>query len=314
MTHFDDYDYDYDSNTNYTSDMMYSPYSLYVADRGGYYIGQDNENMEEDFVISTDDGYHDKTTKDLVIYTDDGYHSMTEEQDVEYTDLSSDVETSSHTDDEMSDDSMGYRKKMKKRNRFMQVPLSHDHQKDEIRTEEINLELTVLPKPSFMMHSSSEEPRMIQDPVHQDVAPDPPKMVWKAVEEDVGVERDPWAFLENPVQENPKRTSSVSNNHHQHASNSSNSSNSLSNQNIDTNRLCKYKDECRMNKNGRCYMIHSLAEWKPRMCKFMARCRRKQSCGYHHPDIPIKDYLQLMINRQDSIYAKNASLYSLYLS
>jgi hypothetical protein len=327
-THFDDYN----PNSNYTDNMMYgrSDYSLYITDdhHGGYDLGRDNDqyydhdgtieypydqHYDNDNPIKDPDyGDHDNTIKDP---DDTDCDNTLKDPDAECNELSSDVGSSYHTDDEtyLSDGSLGdewdcsYKNNMKKRNRFTKSSLCQHDQSDEIRSEDINMELTILPKPSFMIRSTDDgNTRTLHDILPQEVAPDRPALTWKTIEDPVNIERDPWAFLEKPIQAKPRNVSSASNNQNrQHSS---------SFQNVDTNRLCKYKDECRMNRNGRCYMVHSLEEWKPRMCKFLVRCRRKQSCGYHHPDVPIKDYLQLMINKQDSIYAKNASLYSLYLS
>lgn len=83
--------------------------------------------------------------------------------------------------------------------------------------------------------------------------------------------------------------------------------------NSNTNKLCKYKGDCRMNKNNSCNMVHSLAEWVPRVCRFNNRCKRKNQCGYYHKDTPLVDYLRLMIKTSDTIYAKNAALYEKYL-
>lgn len=83
--------------------------------------------------------------------------------------------------------------------------------------------------------------------------------------------------------------------------------------NSNTNKLCKYKNDCRMNKTNSCTMVHSLAEWKPRICRFNNGCRRKNSCGYYHTEMPLKEYLRLMLNTKDSMYAKNAVLYQKYM-
>lgn len=83
--------------------------------------------------------------------------------------------------------------------------------------------------------------------------------------------------------------------------------------NSNTNKLCKYKGECRMNRNNNCNMVHDLSAWKPRICRFNNNCKRKKQCGYYHTDMPIADYLKNMMKMPDSIYAKNSSLYEKYL-
>jgi hypothetical protein len=83
--------------------------------------------------------------------------------------------------------------------------------------------------------------------------------------------------------------------------------------NSNTNKLCKYKGECRMNKNNNCNMVHDLSAWKPRICRFNNSCKRKNQCGYYHTDMRLADYLKNMIKVADSIYAKNSALYEKYL-
>lgn len=130
---------------------------------------------------------------------------------------------------------------------------------------------------------------------------------WKPV--DIPVEtQDPWKFLDEmnkPVEkEKPLREP-----HREERRKTL--SRPIDNSN--TNKLCKYKNECRMNKNNSCSMVHVLTAWKPRICRFNTHCKRKNSCGYYHTDISLADYLRAMINTPDTIYAKNSSLYEKYL-
>ena len=68
-----------------------------------------------------------------------------------------------------------------------------------------------------------------------------------------------------------------------------------------------------MNEKGSCTMIHDLNAWKPRICRFDTKCKRKNACGYHHHDVPIQVFLAQMIKRKDTVYNKNAALYSKYI-
>lgn len=83
--------------------------------------------------------------------------------------------------------------------------------------------------------------------------------------------------------------------------------------NSDTNKLCKYKNECRMNKNNNCSMVHALTAWKPRICRFNTSCKKKTSCSYYHTDMPLGEYLKIMMKTKDTIYAKNYAFYEKYL-
>ena len=132
---------------------------------------------------------------------------------------------------------------------------------------------------------------------------------WKKVEGSFA--KDPWEFLEKPATPPaptlkflPKTTERSHHPHHNHHQKIDNSN---------TNKLCKYKTECRMNRNNNCNMVHSLADWKPKICRFNNGCRRKKSCSYYHTETPIAEYLRLMISTDSTIYAKNSALYEKYL-
>lgn len=138
---------------------------------------------------------------------------------------------------------------------------------------------------------------------------------------------DPWAFLDslnkpeikktiNNRHNNNQHRNSNNNHHHQHQHHRQQPQQQPPRSTIDnsnTNKLCKYKNDCRMNKNKSCNMIHSLQEWKPRVCRFNKGCRRKNQCGYYHTDMPLNEYLRILIITEDTIYAKNAALYQKYL-
>lgn len=124
---------------------------------------------------------------------------------------------------------------------------------------------------------------------------------------------DPWAFLDAMNKPETKKMP-VHNNRHTHNHNRQQSQQPRTTiDNSNTNKLCKYKNDCRMNKHNNCNMIHSLQEWKPRVCRFNKGCRRKNVCGYYHTDTPLHEYLRILINTEDTIYAKNAMLYQKYL-
>ena len=93
----------------------------------------------------------------------------------------------------------------------------------------------------------------------------------------------------------------------------SNGSGTIGPEDTSSIKLCKYADDCRMNKNGRCSMIHSLDQWKPRECRANQRCQKGDGCDYYHTNTPISQYLAMMMKKKDSIYWKNASLYQKYL-
>lgn len=188
------------------------------------------------------------------------------------------------------------------------------------------LKLEMLSKPEYMMteskdgdtwgianrrrrHSKFVAPKKRLVLEEEEKKPESPKgSMWKKIE--VMDRKDPWAFLEEkkPVPK-PRVAPPKERVHHHHST----TSNTSSSQDRDCSKLCKYKDDCRMNKSGRCTMVHSLREWKPRICKFNNRCNKKQVCGYYHADQPIRDFLVQMLKRKDSIYQKNSMFYEKYL-
>lgn len=148
------------------------------------------------------------------------------------------------------------------------------------------------------------------------------KTAWKPIDTTIQPPRDPWAFLEKPQSvPNPSRSSkSVS--LLGSSPNPSRSSKPVSLLNRNTNprtefaeynKLCKYKDSCRMHRDGNCTMVHSLRDWKPKICRFNTTCSKKTICGYHHSDVPLREYLSIMIKKKDTLYSKNANLYQQYL-
>lgn len=174
---------------------------------------------------------------------------------------------------------------------------------------EYKCELVVLPNPYQNTHAEQKTlvVKEIED-IQEQSEPVPIAInPWKAVETTSRTE-DPWKFLEemkkpaekekpsrDPRREERRRTLSRP----------------IDNSN--TNKLCKYKGECRMNKNNNCNMVHDLSAWKPRICRFNNSCKRKNQCGYYHTDTSLADYLRVMIKMPESIYAKNSSLYEKYL-
>jgi len=152
------------------------------------------------------------------------------------------------------------------------------------------------------------------------------KSAWKPIDTTVQPPRDPWAFLEKPRPvsrpvPNPSRSSrpvSLLSS----SPNASRSSRPVSLLNphptprtefAEYNKLCKYKDSCRMHRDGNCTMVHSLRDWKPKICRFNTTCSKKTTCGYHHSDVPLREYLSVMIKKKDTLYSKNAHLYQHYL-
>lgn len=126
----------------------------------------------------------------------------------------------------------------------------------------------------------------------------PPKPVWESI--DTSIQRpDPWSFLEKKQMESERRVAPVS---------------LLTASYPESNKLCKYKNICRMKREGNCTMVHSLEEWKPKVCRFDRTCKKKTQCGYYHHDMSTRDYLELMINKKDNIYSKNSHLYQHYLN
>lgn len=146
--------------------------------------------------------------------------------------------------------------------------------------------------------SQEEEEEIQQEPVNP----------WKKVEPSSVPPEDPWKFLEAMKEETKKpHTREMSTTRPPHAKRSTPIDNS------NTNKLCKYKGDCRMKKNNHCTMVHALSEWKPRICRFNHTCKRKRTCGYYHTDTPVSEYLRTMIQTKNTIYADNAALYEKYL-
>lgn len=192
--------------------------------------------------------------------------------------------------------------------------------------EPADLTLVPLPKPSFMIREETDTANALSF-----LTPEPEEKIsrpmWKKIDYTETPAPDPWAFLEeaketkkktslqrrekDDMRRKPPRSSRPSS-----SLTTSSSRQSLLNpiDNSQTNRLCKYKDACRMNREGRCSMVHSIDQWKPRICRFQSNCSRKDGCGYYHPDIPPRQYLAVMLKKTDSIYYSNANLYEKYLS
>ena len=175
---------------------------------------------------------------------------------------------------------------------------------------EYECKLVVLPNPYKKQTLDEEERVEEKEEAQEDNQETEPTTTiippWKKVEG--SFVEDPWEFLEKPATPPPptlkflpKTTERSHHHHHQKIDNSN------------TNKLCKYKTECRMNRNNNCNMVHSLADWKPKICRFNNSCRRKHSCSYYHTETPIADYLRLMISTDSTIYAKNSALYQKYL-
>lgn len=165
---------------------------------------------------------------------------------------------------------------------------------------EYKCELVALPVPWSKPKPTEPEPKPESEPEEEKekvvVVP------WAKVEPaPAGI--DPWAFLEPPPPPPPKRE--VRRERERKPAPRIDNSN--------TNKLCKHKNDCRMNKHNNCDMVHSLQDWKPRICRFNNNCKRKAGCGYYHTNTPIKEYLRLMINTPDTIYAKNSQYYTKYL-
>lgn len=170
---------------------------------------------------------------------------------------------------------------------------------------EYKCDLVVLPHPYKKKSTTlfKKEPL----PISTTILPETTTILnpWKKIEKNDKPDEDPWKFLETqkqvplPLPQSPppkvveKRKQFIDNSN--------------------TNKLCKYKGDCRMNKHNNCNRVHSLAEWKPRICRFNNGCRRKISCGYYHTETSLKEYLRTMIKIKDSIYAKDSTLYEKYL-
>lgn len=173
---------------------------------------------------------------------------------------------------------------------------------------EYKCELVVLPNP-YIKPIKTEEKAVVVAPV--EVVVEEPKTIanpWKNIKQTTS--EDPWKFLEEinkPIKKAIEPKKEEKKKHQQNPNRSSSIDNS------NTNKLCKYKDECRMNKNNNCSMVHSLSAWKPRICRFNNACKRKNLCGYYHTNTPIQEYLKIMMKTTDTIYAKNSTLYEKYL-
>lgn len=175
---------------------------------------------------------------------------------------------------------------------------------------EYKCELVVLPNPYHNTHAEQKCLPIKQDEDIQVQPEDVPVAMnpWKPINTTSPTE-DPWKFLEDmnkpaagkerPIREprREERRKTISR--------------PIDNSN--TNKLCKYKNECRMNKNNNCNMVHELSAWKPRICRFNNNCKRKSQCGYYHTDISLADYLRVMMKVPDSLYAKYSVLYEKYL-
>lgn len=226
-----------------------------------------------------------------------------------------------------------------------------DELREEVE-KEMRFELVVLPRPVFRTSwgdckkeqeeeeletsSSSSDSEPLPSSINEE--PVPVVSPWKKLEP-CRMEEDPWKFL-TPEPLTPPCSPRQPHHHHRQSSHHGNNRNNYGNNrnnhhhhnhshggggahhhgttttridNSDTNKLCKYKKDCRMNEKGNCTMVHDLSEWKPRICRFDTKCKRKNNCGYHHHDIPVHVYLSQMIKRKDTIYNKNAALYSKYL-
>lgn len=178
-------------------------------------------------------------------------------------------------------------------------------------------ELVVLPNPYEKLHTKQkEEKHVLQDmePVVEDTNATTITNPWKKIDPLENNGDDCWKFLdeiEKKKQPPRHQRAPVHNNRTDDKKRTHTQRHTIDNSN--TNKLCKYKGECRMNKNNSCSMVHSLAEWRPRVCRFNIRCKRKTQCGYYHTDTPVVDYLRVMIKATDTIYAKNSALYEKYL-
>lgn len=175
---------------------------------------------------------------------------------------------------------------------------------------EYKCELVVLPNPYLKFKTAQQTPQVVveeEKETEEEEEKIPATNPWKMDNSPPPQQvEDPWKFLEemnkSTEKERPKE-------HKREDRHKTAVSRPIDNSN--TNKLCKYKDECRMNKNNQCNMVHTLSAWKPRICRFNHNCKRK--CGYYHTNTPISDYLRTMIHAPDTIYAKNAALYEKYL-
>lgn len=184
------------------------------------------------------------------------------------------------------------------------------------------LTFTMLPKPSFMETNLDDDgwgmfpertkhvkPRLVLEEEKPVVVVK--SSPWKKMEEtkeNATTTTDPWAFLEEkkkPVPQRPVKKPSMSSSPPPKPASAP--------VHRDTQKLCKYKTDCRMNRDGKCTMVHSLNEWTPRVCKFDNRCRHRSKCGYYHTDTNLQTFLKTMLQRPESIYYKNGSFYQKYV-
>lgn len=201
---------------------------------------------------------------------------------------------------------------------------SDSYYAESISSEDIepaDLRLVLLPKPSFMISKETETtPFLIPSP-ESEKKEEIERPMWKKIDYTETPAPDPWAFLEQTKEIkkkiNPQRKEREDTRRKPprppRPSSSSRPSLLAPIDNSQTNRLCKYKDACRMNREGKCSMVHSIDQWKPRICRFQSNCSRKNECGYYHPDTSPRQYLAVMLKKQDSIYHSNANLYEKYL-
>lgn len=181
---------------------------------------------------------------------------------------------------------------------------------------EYKCELVLLPNP-YKKNRLEDDGQKMENKNNNQAMEDPkedPKPVnianpWNKLDTSGKEPEDPWKFLEDMKKkhhmERPHREP--------RREEKRRPTNNRPIDNSNTNKLCKYKNECRMNKNNNCSMIHTLSAWKPRICRFNTNCKRKTVCGYYHTDMSLTDYLKTMMKLPDTIYAKNSSLYEKYL-
>lgn len=171
---------------------------------------------------------------------------------------------------------------------------------------EYKCELVVLPVPwSKPQPAPLPQPKQAEE-VSSTTTNAEPKVPWAKVEPTAAA--DPWAFLEPPPPPPPPPKREI---RRERERERKPPSSRIDNSN--TNKLCKHKNDCRMNKHHNCNMVHALQEWKPRVCRFNNSCKHKATCSYYHTNTPLKDYLRAMIKTPDTIYAKNVQYYSKYL-
>lgn len=241
-----------------------------------------------------------------------GYSSDGFQDDLSCGSYSSGWERSSTTDYFESSDTEQEEEHVVRPNEPFYKPLVPSVYGTKIFDLEYECKLVVLPNPYNKQTVAVMDDEVVEDKVEEEPEPTTTTTTtvpWKKVEGSFA--DDPWEFLEKPATPPPptlkflpkatERAHHQPNHNHQKIDNSN------------TNKLCKYKTECRMNRNNNCNMVHSLADWKPKICRFNNGCRRKKSCSYYHTETPIADYLRLMISTESTIYAKNSALYQKYL-